>query len=385
MSKRTVFTTVTPLPPGITREIVIETLHSHEDMIDLNPLVEERHPIKPPNDASPEEYHCLWYQLTDRVSYLPGGIMSGKVSYNACFHDLDRGLQTHCYAPLGLNIKGKWTLGGSLPGEPVGPVELGIGAPLSGLYLREDVDMRCNIMMTSFVKKTLKKAHSHLVDRLLIKSQILGAAISNQNLTDKKFETQNHFSGSQSNTQYSPASDYGDSPGGFEENPTRRDPLNSNPPQYGAPRLPPLQGLGFGGPTSPDFREKGNQESILYPQALSFRNSSASYNGSYVDSQRDLGSYQDSLPESVRSGRVSWQNLQPNRSPSLQQMDPAYQQAVPTYQQAALPYPLTPHPESNPHRASVQSYHAELPSNERMNAPRKDQRTKPVYGAAELE
>jgi hypothetical protein len=170
MSKRSVFTTLTPLPAGISRQTVMETLRTHTEMIDLNPLVEERHSIKPPPNATPEEYHCLWYLLTDRISYLPG-MMSGKVSYNCCFHDLENGLQTHCYAPLGLNIKGKWTLGGSLPGEPVAPVELGVGAPLQGLWLREDVDMKCNIMMTSFVKKTLRKAHSHLVERLLVKAQ----------------------------------------------------------------------------------------------------------------------------------------------------------------------------------------------------------------------
>jgi hypothetical protein len=185
MSKRSIFTTVTPLPAGITRQTVMETLQSHVEMIDLNPLVEERHPIKPPAHATAEEYHCLWYSLTDRVQYLPGGLASGKVSYTCCFHDLDNGLQTHCYAPMGLNIRGKWTVGGSLPGEPVAPVELGANVPLHGLWLREDVDMRCNIMMTSFVKKTLKKSHSALVDRLVVKAQIADAGLNKARLKEK--------------------------------------------------------------------------------------------------------------------------------------------------------------------------------------------------------
>lgn len=154
-------------------------------MINLNPLVEDRHSIKAPAEATSEEFHCTWYQLTDKISYLPGGLMSGKVSYNACFHDLPNGLQTHCYAPMGLNIRGKWTLGGSLPGEPIAPVELGLGTPLQGLWLREDVDMRCNIMMTSFVKKTLKKAHIHLVDRLLVRAQISGASQTNLQISQQ--------------------------------------------------------------------------------------------------------------------------------------------------------------------------------------------------------
>ena len=146
-----------PLPAGISRELVMETLHAHTEMIDLNPLVQERHAIKPPPEATAEEYQRHWYSITDRVSYLPGGLMTGKVSYNACFHNLNNGVQIHSYAPMGLIIRGKWTMGGSLPGEPIEPVELGLGAPLLGLYLREDVDMKCNIMMTAFVKKTLKE------------------------------------------------------------------------------------------------------------------------------------------------------------------------------------------------------------------------------------
>ncbi|KAJ2901964.1 hypothetical protein MKZ38_001154 [Zalerion maritima] len=183
MSKRTVFTTITPLPPGATRDVVLDFLHNHLEMIDLNPLVKERHPIKPPPHASPEEFHCIWYSLTDKISYLPGGLAAGDVSYKCAFHDLPNGLQTHCYAPMGLDIRDKWTLGGSLPGEPVQPVELGVGAPVTGLYLREDVDMKCNMLMTGFVKKNLKKSHGVLVDRLKVKAQIASAANLNHSMS----------------------------------------------------------------------------------------------------------------------------------------------------------------------------------------------------------
>ncbi|EON61254.1 hypothetical protein W97_00467 [Coniosporium apollinis CBS 100218] len=172
MSKRTLYTVITPLPPGITRATVIETFHAHVEMIDLNPLAIERHPISPPSGVPAEETQCLWYQITDRISYLPGGALTGKVSYNACFHDLPNGLQTHIYAPLGLDIKGKWSLGGNLPGEPQEAVEMGVGAPSTGLYIREDVEMRCNIFAVSFVKRTLKKAHALLVERLVNKTRI---------------------------------------------------------------------------------------------------------------------------------------------------------------------------------------------------------------------
>jgi hypothetical protein len=334
MSKRTVFTTLTPLPAGITRETVMETLRSHTEMIDLNPLVEERHPIKPPPNATAEEYHCLWYSLTDRVQYLPGGIMSGKVSYTACFHDLENGLQTHCYAPMGLNIKGKWTLGGSLPGEPVAPVELGVGAPLQGLWLREDVDMKCNIMMTSFVKKTLKKAHAHLVERLVIKAQILDAAQKNQQLENNKLFG-SAFSSSQS-TEYSP-SEY--------------EPQGSIDDGQSACFLPPQRPIsGFRVPEYSGYGDNSNDNS-LYPRALSIQSSSASYNGSMSGSQRGNSSHQDlsQLSQNGPRDRVSWQNLQPIRSPSMHQIDPAYQS-------------------NNPYRVQVQGYYAaELHSQERQD------------------
>ncbi|KAH8815531.1 hypothetical protein F5884DRAFT_664421, partial [Xylogone sp. PMI_703] len=183
MARKTLFTTITPIPGGVSRETVLETLHDHLEMIDLNPSHESRTQIKPPPEASPEEYHCVWYSITDKIDYLPAGLYSGKVHFKACFHDLTNGMQTHCYAPMGIDIKQKWTIGGSLPGEPVQPVELGIGAPITGLYLREDVELKCNILMTKFVKKTLKDALATLVARLVVKSQLQEAAANNRRMT----------------------------------------------------------------------------------------------------------------------------------------------------------------------------------------------------------
>jgi len=177
MFKRTRFTTITPLPPNITRQVVIDFLHDHQEMIDLNPLVKERHPIAAPAHAEPEERDCVWYSLTDKISYLPGGLYTGDVTYTCAFNDLRNGLQTHCYAPAGLTIRDKWTINGSLPDEPSEPIELGIGAPTTGLYIREDVDMRCNVLLTTFVKRTLKKSHAALIERLKYKAQISSGGV----------------------------------------------------------------------------------------------------------------------------------------------------------------------------------------------------------------
>lgn len=192
-----IFTTITPLPSGVTRQTVHETLHDHLDMIDLNPAHTDRRRISPPPEATPEEYHCAWYSITDEISYFPG--YRGKISFKACFHDLANGVQIHVYAPMGLDIKQKWSLGGNMPGEPVMPAEIGIGAPVSGLYLREDVTsgfshlpgygglftdrlVHCNFLMTRFVRRQFKDALATLVARLVVKAQLQEAAESNLRL-----------------------------------------------------------------------------------------------------------------------------------------------------------------------------------------------------------
>ncbi|EXJ65220.1 hypothetical protein A1O7_01561 [Cladophialophora yegresii CBS 114405] len=172
MPKRTLFTNITPLPPQVSREVAIAMLHNHDEMIELNPLVIEHHPIKTPRDAPADEFlDCAWQELTDKIHFLPGGMMKGKVSYKACFHDMPNGLQTHIYAPMGLDIREKWTIGGTLPGEPPEPRELGLDVPREGLYIREDGDMKCNMLMTSFVRKNLDNAHKVLVERILKKAE----------------------------------------------------------------------------------------------------------------------------------------------------------------------------------------------------------------------
>lgn len=181
MSKRTVYTNITPLAPQVTRQMAVNELHDHGVMIRLNPLVIGFEKTTPHNKAPADEYHCIWYEITDKVSYLPG--VKGEVKYKACFFDRPNGLQTHCYAPTGLDIKAKWVVGGNMPGEPREARELGVDTPRDGLYLREEVDMRCNIMMTSFVKKNLKNAHKVLVDRLLKKVEFVEEAHYQQSIS----------------------------------------------------------------------------------------------------------------------------------------------------------------------------------------------------------
>ncbi|GAB7350098.1 hypothetical protein MBLNU459_g0765t1 [Dothideomycetes sp. NU459] len=205
MSKRSIYTVITPLPATISRQTAVEQLHNHSEMIELNPLVIKHVQCKPPPNAPADEFHCTWYELTDKITYLPG--IKGKVNYKACFHDLPIGIQTHVYAPAGLEIKEKWSIGGNEPHEEREIIEIGLaglGVPREGLYLREDVDMRCNVFLNNFVKGNLRKAHQVLVERLVIKADLADDAKVRENYMGMSVRSNGTASSRVSNLSHAP-------------------------------------------------------------------------------------------------------------------------------------------------------------------------------------
>lgn len=173
MSKRSVFTSITPLPAHVSRETAVALLHDHVEMIRMNPLVIRQERTTAPPNATPEEEKVMhWYSITDELVYVPGTKVKGETTYKAGFYNLPRGLQTHVFAPAGVDIKTKWSVGGSLPGEEKESVELGLNAPREGLYIREDADLRCSVFVMNFVKRNLKKGHLVLCERLIQKASL---------------------------------------------------------------------------------------------------------------------------------------------------------------------------------------------------------------------
>ena len=171
MSKRAVFTNITKLPSHIARETAVEVLHDHDEMITLNPLVIRHTSSTPPPNATPEEVKVMsWYEITDEIIYIPGTQVKGETSYKVGFYDIPLGCQTHVFAPAGVDIKAKWSVGGSLPHEERESVELGLNAPREGLYIREDVDLRCSVFVMNFVKRNMKKSHADLCGKLISKA-----------------------------------------------------------------------------------------------------------------------------------------------------------------------------------------------------------------------
>jgi len=220
--------------------------------------------------------------------------------------------------------------------------------------------MKCNIMMTSFVKKTLKKSHAALVARLLIKAQILDASIRNQQISDNKITP---FASSQASTEYSP-SEYGPQ-SAVEDGP----PGSPGFAQYRI-QTPPTGRT----PDFPDFRERTNSghDDSLYPQALSMRSSNTSWNSSAAGSQR--GRTPPPQAGSHSSQRVSWQNLNTQRTPSILQIDP---------QQNRNPSPYQAPPQQSYYGAGLHSQERER---KQMPAPMSYQsQPPPQHGPVELE
>ncbi|KAJ5774013.1 hypothetical protein N7457_008909 [Penicillium paradoxum] len=194
MRRKEVYTIITPIPSSVSRQLALDILHSHSEIITLNPLVLSHHAIPAPRDAIADEYYSTWYEIIERVQYVPGlGKMgSGKISFKGCFHNVEWGLQTHMYAPMGIDLQSKWRIAGNQPDEQPEPRNRrSDGAPQSGLYLREDIEIECNRTLITFVKSQLKAASKILVDRLIKKAELLDSGVLQAMVEDGKLTTYN--------------------------------------------------------------------------------------------------------------------------------------------------------------------------------------------------
>ncbi|KAK0637018.1 hypothetical protein B0T17DRAFT_587993 [Bombardia bombarda] len=197
LRKKDAFTVITPIPGFIPRQLAIDILHSHSEVITLNPLVLGHKPIAAPQNAETDEYYSTWYEITERITFMPGiGRMGASIiKFNGCFHDMPWGLQTHIYAPMNVDLRNKYRIAGNQPGIEAPEVpEIGLkalGVPADGLYLREDIEIKCNVTVLSFVKAQLKKAGGEMVQRIIKKAELLDAGVLQAMLEDGKLKTVN--------------------------------------------------------------------------------------------------------------------------------------------------------------------------------------------------
>jgi hypothetical protein len=193
LRKKEAYTVITPIPSFIPRQLAIDILHSHSEVITLNPLVLEHKPIPAPRNAASDEYYSTWYEITERIQLVPGvgRLGASRISFNGCFHDMPWGLQTHIYAPMNIDLRNRYRIGGNQPGEPPETKEIGLETPADGLYLREDIEIRCNLTMVSFVKAQSKAASKEMVSRIIKKAELLDAGVLQAMMLDGKLKTIN--------------------------------------------------------------------------------------------------------------------------------------------------------------------------------------------------
>jgi hypothetical protein len=297
MRKKTQYVNITPIPSFIPRQLAIDFLHSHGEIIELNPLVTSHTPIKAPRDAPADEFYSTWYEISQRIQYIPGigKIGSGAIKFRGVFHDLPFGLQTHTYAPANVDLRNKWQISGNQPGEPPEPRELGSGAPPEGLYIREDVEIKCNVAMLSFVKKEMKAAAKIMVERLVKKAELLDSGALQALMENGKLKTVNPADRSHRSPQPSPTMGY--------QMPPMSPKLPQQSQQY-APPVPPKQLLGQNNaPPQPS-------PSFLHPNAN--RASTASDPSQYSPDVRWSQSSASSRPSSYAPSEGM-------RSPALEQ------------------------------------------------------------------
>ncbi|KAH7380037.1 hypothetical protein BKA66DRAFT_571118 [Pyrenochaeta sp. MPI-SDFR-AT-0127] len=334
MRKKTQYTQITPIPSFIPRQLAIDFLHSHSEIIELNPLVTGHEAIKAPRDAPADEFYSTWYEISQRIQYIPGiGKMgSGAIKFRGVFHDLPLGLQTHTYAPANVDLRNKWQICGNQPGEPPEPKELGSGAPPEGLYIREDVEIKCNMTMISFVRKEMKAAAKVMLDRLVKKAELLDSGALQGLMENGKLKTVNPADRSayeSKSPQPSPTQPYQ-----MPMSPTRSPTFPRNS-QYGQPsqqHVPPQQLLGQNNVVMElpgDFYHPQTSPGFLHPNDN--RHSTATDSTAQHSPQPQDARWSQVSHSSTSSRPSSYAPSEGMRSPGLEQK--AFASELPTMEE----------------------------------------------------
>jgi hypothetical protein len=96
---------------------------------------------------------------------------------------------------MNVDLRNKYRIAGNQPGvEPPEQPEIGLkalGAPADGLYLREDIEIKCNVAVISFVKGQLQKAGKEMVARIIKKAELLDAGVLHAMIENGKLRTVN--------------------------------------------------------------------------------------------------------------------------------------------------------------------------------------------------
>ncbi|KAG5926355.1 hypothetical protein E4U42_003389 [Claviceps africana] len=255
---RKALTFITPIPSFIPRQLALDILHSHSEVITLNPLVLDHKPIPAPRDAPSDEFYSTWYEMTDKIQVVPGvGSMgASKLTLTGCFQNMPWGVQMHIYAPLKVDFRCRYEVAGNEAGiEPAEQRDMeleSLGVPEDGLYLRVDIEVKCNVAMAGFVRSQIEASSRKMVERIMKKAELLDAGILQAMMQDGRLKTFNPNDLSQPATNRTSAVPYIPSPVGSPRPGSRAQQLHVGPCQI---------------PVSPESPTMGNYDIVYQAHA----------------------------------------------------------------------------------------------------------------------
>lgn len=135
------------LPISISLDSILQTLHRHQEIIELSPFVQEFR-VQPCSSPSTESF-----EIFDKINYLPFGIFSGTVSVKAVFSDRADGVSVVRNAPLGITMHEDWLV------RPIKPTTEHIEGA-NELIL--NVKMTGNRAILALFKGTMEKNHERI-------------------------------------------------------------------------------------------------------------------------------------------------------------------------------------------------------------------------------
>jgi hypothetical protein len=151
---RTTFTVITPtpIPSDIPRQDVVNLLHNHIAMMDMNPLVISHTPFPLPHATPP------WDSAFLVVDTLPCCCCKPKITYTVLFRNTPEGLETETKPSfLGITTKSVWAFEQQRTGD---------GAN-SGLVLFETVKVTCPCFVRPFVVDETTSSRQELSQKFL--------------------------------------------------------------------------------------------------------------------------------------------------------------------------------------------------------------------------
>ncbi|KAI9678715.1 MAG: hypothetical protein M1817_005772 [Caeruleum heppii] len=132
------FTLSARIPASIPTSTIIDAVHDHSFLITLSPLVTEHHQI--PTDRP----NVTKYAVTEKIHYLPFGLFPAHITFTTEFEDVDDGVKSTVHVPAGFDGTYNYQVRRSDDGSRV---------------LHEEAQFTCNMLLMSFVKNTMSKAH----------------------------------------------------------------------------------------------------------------------------------------------------------------------------------------------------------------------------------